>query len=121
MRTGRRPGERSDRGIDPHLELARLWLDAPHAWSTGTGRTYRSYQQSGRSGAGELGLREVTAGVVSRALRTIADRHGPSAAKSAKACLSGMFGLAIEDGAATVNPVATPPRGLASAGSRPGP
>lgn len=26
-----------------HLsELARLWLDAPHGWSTGTERTYRS-------------------------------------------------------------------------------
>ena len=54
---------------------------------------------------GELRLREVTAGVVSRALRTISERHGPSAAKSAKACMSGMFGLAIEDGAVAVNPV----------------
>ncbi|MDT4951257.1 MAG: hypothetical protein QOJ37_3852 [Pseudonocardiales bacterium] len=39
------------------------------------------------------------------ALRAITERHGPSAAKSAKACLSGMFGLAIEDGGVAVNPV----------------
>ena len=39
------------------------------------------------------------------ALRAVTERHGPSAAKSAKACLSGMFGLAIEDGAVAVNPV----------------
>ncbi len=44
-------------------------------------------------------------GGVSRALRAIADRHGPSAAKSSKACLSGMFRMAIEDGAVAVNPV----------------
>ncbi|MGH3261305.1 MAG: hypothetical protein ACRDNS_04840, partial [Trebonia sp.] len=31
--------------------------------------------------------------------------NGPSAAKSATACLSGLFGLAIEDGAIAGNPV----------------
>jgi integrase len=87
-------------------DLARLWLDAPHGWSTGTERTYRSVVRNQVVPAlGELRLREVTAGVVSRALRAMAERHGPSAAKSAKACLSGMFGLAIEDGAVAVNPV----------------
>ncbi|MDQ6851585.1 MAG: tyrosine-type recombinase/integrase [Actinomycetota bacterium] len=87
-------------------DLAQLWLEAPHGWSTGTERTYRSVIRSQVVPAlGELRLREVTAGVVSRALRAIAERHGPSAAKSAKACLSGMFGMAIEDGAVAVNPV----------------
>ena len=87
-------------------ELARLWLDAPHGWSTGTERTYRSVVGNQVVPAlGELRLREVTTGVVSRALRAIADRHGPSAAKSSKACLSGMFRMAIEDGAVSVNPV----------------
>jgi hypothetical protein len=87
-------------------DLAQVWLDAPHGWSTGTGRTYRSVIGNQVVPAlGELRLREVTAGVVSRAVRAIAERHGPSAAKSAKACLSGMFGLAIEDGAVAVNPV----------------
>ena len=86
--------------------LARLWLDAPHGWSTGTERTYRSVISNQVVPAlGQLRLREVTPGVVSRALRAISERHGPSAAKSAKACLSGMFGLAIEDGAVAVNPV----------------
>ncbi len=87
-------------------ELARLWLDAPHGWSTGTERTYRSVIGNQVVPAlGELRLREVTTGVVSRALRAISERHGPSAAKSAKACLSGMFRMAIEDGAVSVNPV----------------
>ena len=35
----------------------------------------------------------------------ISERHGPSAAKSAKACLSGMFRLAIDDGAIPTSPV----------------
>lgn len=87
-------------------DLARLWLDAPHGWSTGTERTYRSVIRNQVVPAlGELRVREVTTGVVSRALRAISDRHGPSAAKSAKACLSGMFGMAIEDGAVATNPV----------------
>lgn len=87
-------------------ELARLWLDAPHGWSTGTERTYRSVIGNQVVPAlGELRLREVTTGVVSRALRAIAERHGPSAAKSSKACLSGMFRMAIEDGAVSTNPV----------------
>jgi integrase len=87
-------------------ELARLWLDAPHGWSTGTERTYRSVVGNQVVPAlGDLQLREVTAGVVSRALRAISERHGPSAAKSSKACLSGMFCLAIDDGAIPANPV----------------
>ncbi|HEV7204791.1 MAG TPA: tyrosine-type recombinase/integrase [Jatrophihabitans sp.] len=87
-------------------ELAALWLEAPHGWSTGTERTYKSVIRNQVVPAlGALRAREVTPGVVSRALRAIAERHGPSAAKSAKACLSGMFGLAIEDGAIAANPV----------------
>lgn len=87
-------------------ELVHVWIEAPHGWSTGTERTYRSVVRNQVVPAlGELRQREGTAGVVSRALRTIADRHGPSAAKSSKTCLSGMFGLAIEDGAVSMNPV----------------
>ena len=87
-------------------ELALAWLAAPHGWSTGTERTYRSVVRNQVVLAlGDLRLREVTAGVVTRALRAIAERHGAGAAKSAKACLSGMFGLAIEDGAVSANPV----------------
>jgi integrase len=54
---------------------------------------------------GELCLREVTPGRVSRALTSIAKSSGPGAAKTARACLSGMFALAITDGAVTANPV----------------
>lgn len=87
-------------------ELAGLWLDARHSWSTGTERTYRSVVRNQVVPAlGDLRLREVTAGTVTRAIRAIAERHGPSAAKSARGCLSGMFALAIEDGAVPVNPV----------------
>ena len=87
-------------------ELAEAWLAAPHGWSTGTERTYRSVVRNQIVPAlGGLRLREVTAGVVTRALRAIAERHGAGAAKSSKACLSGMFGLAIEDGAVGTNPV----------------
>lgn len=50
-------------------ELARLWLEVPHGWSTGTERTYRSVVRNQVVPAlGELRLREVTAGVVSRVL-----------------------------------------------------
>ncbi|HEY4605684.1 MAG TPA: hypothetical protein VIH08_15245, partial [Blastococcus sp.] len=54
---------------------------------------------------GQLCTREVTPGVVSRALSAIAKSSGPGAARTARACLSGMFALAIEDGAIAANPV----------------
>jgi hypothetical protein len=43
--------------------------------------------------------------VVTRAIAATASTSGLGAAKSAKACLSGMFGLAILDGAISANPV----------------
>jgi hypothetical protein len=54
---------------------------------------------------GQLRVPEVSPGVITRALRTITERNGPGAAKSAKTCLSGMFAMAVEDGAAQINPV----------------
>lgn len=70
----------------PEVELA------VHDWSTGTTRTYGSVVRNQVVPAlGDLRLREVTAGTVSRALRAIADRHGPGATISAKACSSGML------------------------------
>jgi hypothetical protein len=50
-------------------------------------------------------VQEVTAGIVTRALRAMGERSGPSVAKTARTCLSGMFSLAVEDGAASINPV----------------
>jgi integrase len=86
--------------------LADTWLAADHGWSTGTERTYRSTVRAQVIPAfGRLCLREITPGTVSRALATIAKTSGPGAAKTARACLSGMFALAIADGAVLANPV----------------
>src|SRR3954452_8202580 len=86
--------------------LADAWLETDHGWSTGTQRTYRSViTKQVKPAFGHLCIREVTPGVVSRALSAIAKSSGPGAAKTARACLSGMFALAIQDGAAAVNPV----------------
>ncbi|TFV91217.1 tyrosine-type recombinase/integrase [Blastococcus sp. CT_GayMR16] len=86
--------------------LADAWMDADHGWSTGTQRTYRSViNKQVKPAFGRLCIREVTPGVVSRALAAIAKSSGPGAAKTTRACLSGMFALAIQDGAAAVNPV----------------
>ena len=86
--------------------LADAWLAADHGWSTGTERTYRSAVRAQVVPAlGRLCLREVTPGVVSRALATMASTSGVGAARTARACLSGMFTLAIADGAVMANPV----------------
>jgi integrase len=86
--------------------LADAWLEADQGWSTGTMRTYRSVvSKQVKPALGQLCIREVTPGVVSRALSAIAKSSGPGAAKTARACLSGMLALAIQDGAIAVNPV----------------
>ena len=86
--------------------LADAWLAAANGWSTGTERTYASIVRSQvKPALGQLRVREVSPGVVSRALAAIAAGSGPSAAKSTRACLSGMFALAIRDGAIAANPV----------------
>lgn len=86
--------------------LAEAWIEADHGWSTGTQRTYRSVvNKQVKPAFGQLCIREVTSGVVSRALAAIAKSSGPGAAKTARACLSGMFAMAIQDGAIAVNPV----------------
>jgi integrase len=86
--------------------LADAWIEADHGWSTGTQRTYRSVvNKQVKPAFGQLCIREVTPGVVGRALSAIAKNSGPGAAKTARACLSGMFALAIQDGAIAVNPV----------------
>src|SRR3954469_8821094 len=86
--------------------LADAWIEADHGWSTGTQRTYRSVvNKQVKPAFGQLCIREMTPGVVGRALSAIAKNSGPGAAKTAQACLSGMFALAIQDGAIAVNPV----------------
>jgi hypothetical protein len=87
-------------------DLADAWLNTDHGWSTGTARTYGSVvNRQVKPALGKLCIREVTPGVVSRALSAIAQSSGPGAAKTARACLSGMFALAIQDAAIAVNPV----------------
>jgi integrase len=87
-------------------DLADAWLESAHGWSTGTERTYRSVvRKLVKPALGQLRVREVTPGVVSRAIAAISASSGPGAAKSARACISGMFALAIQDGAITANPV----------------
>jgi hypothetical protein len=82
------------------------WLAADHGWSTGTERTYRSVIRTSILPAfGQLTLQEVTPGRISQALTAIAKTSGPGAAKTTQACPSGMFSLAIDDGAVTANPV----------------
>src|SRR3954454_19296114 len=86
--------------------LADAWLAADHGWSTGTERTYRSTVRAQVVPAvGRLYLREVTPGTISRALGTIVSTSATGAAKTARACLSGMFAMAIADGAVMANPV----------------
>jgi integrase len=86
--------------------LADAWLAADRGWSTGTQRTYRSIvSKQVKPTLGQLRLREISPGLISRSLTAIAKSSGPGAAKSTRACLSGMFALAVEDGAVSVNPV----------------
>lgn len=87
-------------------ELADVWLAFPHGWSTGTQRTYQSAVRSQiRPALGALRIAEVSPGVISRALTAMAARSGPGSAKTARACLSGMFTFAVQDGAIAANPV----------------
>jgi Phage integrase, N-terminal SAM-like domain len=88
------------------IALADVWMEAEHGWSNGTQRTYRSVvNKQIKPAFGQLCVREVSPGVVTRALTAIAKNSGSGAAKSARACLSGMFSVAIEDGAIAANPV----------------
>ena len=90
----------------PVRELAEAWLASSQGWSTGTRRVYGNVVRNQIEPAlGALRLREVSAGLISRTLAAVAASTGPSTAKTMRACLSGMFALAIEDGAVERNPV----------------
>jgi hypothetical protein len=66
--------------------LADAWMEADHGWSTGTRLTYGSViNKQVKPAFGQLCIREVTPGVVSRALSAIAKSSGPGAAKRAAA------------------------------------
>jgi integrase len=55
--------------------------------------------------AGELALREIRPPNVDRVLSTVRSDNGPAAAKTTRAVLSGILGLAVRHGAMPVNPV----------------
>jgi integrase len=61
--------------------------------------------ESGRSGIGELTIREATTERLDRFLSTVSASRGNGAAKTCKSVLSGMLGLAVRSGAAKTNPV----------------
>lgn len=99
--------------------LAELWLEQDHDWSTGTRRTYGVIV--GRNVVPALGsvrVGEATPATIARALDAIKARH-PSAAKTARACLSGMFGLALAHEAVRSNPVRDAPTRISVKPKRP--
>ena len=104
-----RRGPTAGGGVDADTrvsDLADAWLASAEGWSTGTARTYRSMVRTQiKPALGDLRLREVNPGVVSRALSAIVERSGHGAAKTTRSALSGMFRLAVRDGAVSTNPV----------------
>lgn len=55
--------------------------------------------------AGDLALREIRPPNVDRVLRTVQQRNGPASAKTTRAVLSGILGVAVRHGAIASNPV----------------
>lgn len=89
-------------------ELAALWLDEIDGSSraTNTRETYR-YAVDGyvKPYLGAIRVGEASTAIVDKALSRIEKEIGKGAAKTARSCLNGMFGLAIRHDALTVNPV----------------
>ncbi|MBN9176071.1 MAG: tyrosine-type recombinase/integrase [Microbacterium sp.] len=87
-------------------ELADQWLEELRLKKTpqGTIVTYRSAIQANiKPGIGALRLSEATVPRVDRFLKNMLDR--PSAARTARIVLAGMFKLAVRHGAVSRNPV----------------
>lgn len=85
-----------------------LWLAQPHGWSAGTERTYGYVAKRVKKAVGGLKVEEATPAAIGRALTKIHEGH-PSAAKTARTILTGVFTLAIAHGAAQSNPVRDAP------------
>lgn len=91
-------------------ELAALWLvqveDSDRAPSTKAryASMVRAYIDPG---VGSLTLREATVGVVERFVNTVREKHGYATAKTCRACLSSMFGLAVRHDVLKANPCAS--------------
>lgn len=88
--------------------LGRQWLDEIEQSSraTNTKETYRyAVERYVGPYLGAIRLGEVTTGIVDSALARVRLEKGPSAAKTTRAVLNGMFGLAVRHDALEVNPV----------------
>lgn len=89
-------------------ELAELFLGRLDASdkAIGTKQQYRKIWLSPLQPlVGQLRVREATVGACDRALTAITDVHGPSVAKTSRAVLSSMLGLAARHDAISHNPV----------------
>lgn len=70
-------------------------------------RTIDRYDYVGlkiKAALGNVRVREATTQRLDTFIRTLAERNGPSVAKTARVLLSGMFGVAVRYGACAVNP-----------------
>jgi len=88
--------------------LAEVWLETIDRsdLAPGTKEIYRATWMGNLApSVGSLTLREATVPVLDRVLVNITDTKGPSAAKTAKSVLMGMFKLAVRHEALGVNPV----------------
>jgi len=90
-------------------DLADLWLTEKQESGSISVQTKGIYahtlEKHVRPALGELRLREVTTGTVDRHLKALAKNSGTGTATSARAVLSGIFGLAVRLDAIEVNPV----------------
>lgn len=89
-------------------ELADEWLAriAKSNKSIGTKQQYRRAVESNvKPALGEVRIAEVRVSVADAALQTILERNGYSVAKTARAVMSSMFGLAVRQDAIATNPL----------------
>ena len=93
---------RSDTKMSALIDL--WWRNESSSWSHGTKKAYRSAVDNHvRPALANLTVAECTVGKIGAALTKIAET-APSAAKTTRACLSGMFTLAVRHGALPSNP-----------------
>ncbi|MGF1662837.1 MAG: tyrosine recombinase XerC [Kineosporiaceae bacterium] len=103
----------ADGVITPEATVAAVaevwWADVAAAVAAGeksptTGELYRyRLDRQVLPGLGGVRLRELSVSRVDGFLRAVAERHGPSTAKSTRAVLSGVLGLAVRHDALAVN------------------
>lgn len=99
-------------GLTPETSIkaaAEVWLREIEERDLAQG-TRNLYQLAARNYVvalmGSLTLREVRPPNVDRMLRTVHRDNGPASARTARAVLSGILGLAVRHGAVSTNPVA---------------